>query len=230
MTRKEKKNVSLTAVVILNNQNVSLDLPLLEVSVEYMGIKNLTEYSMISGINSNIITSNNNLIKRKTQGYSISIPIIPYYKEISYSNSTYIKYLCAKTADYISNALEFLKSGKYEDCLSILTEAKQFYENIRNMTPLFRNVDNSFHYNLSESKFLNDDSIVEILKNMKSANHYKMFHFSMMILMDLNELIEKVRNRNITISEFYVLMQSLAFLRPVNLEDDRFVDDIIDLI
>jgi hypothetical protein len=229
LTKKEKKNISLTASVVLNNHNVSLDLPLLEVSIEYIGIKNSNEYSFINGLNNNGMNLGNNMIKRKTQGYSISIPIIPYYKEITYSNATYIKYLCAKTAEYLATGIEFLKCGKDDECLHILFEAKQFYENLRSMTPLFKFVDNSFNYNLSESKFINDDSIVEILKNMKSVNHYKMFHFSMMILMDLNELIEKTKNKNISISEFYIIMQSLAFIRPVSLQDDRFVDDIIDL-
>jgi hypothetical protein len=226
LTKKEKKNLSLNAKVILNNQNVSLDLPLLEVCLEYIGIKNSNEYSFIGNNAPNL---GNNIIKRKTQGYSISIPIIPYHKEIIHSNATYIKYLCAKTAEYLIAAIEFLKCGREDECIRILSEAKQYYENMRNLTPLFKFVDNSFHFNHSESKFINDDSIAEILKSMKSVNHYKMFHFSMMILMDLNELTEKVRNKNISISEFYIIMQSLAFIRPVNLQDDRFVDDIIDL-
>jgi hypothetical protein len=229
ITKKEKKNISLKASIVLNSPNVSLNLPLLEVSVEYLGVKNFSEYSFINSHNT--MSNNNNIIKRKTQGYTISLPIIPYYKDITYSNSTYIKYQCAKVAEYMSASLECFKSGRDEDCLRILLEAKHFYEGIRTITPLFKYVDTSFtHYNLTESKFINDDSIVEILKNMKSVNHNKMFHFSMMILMDINELIEKVRNKTIVISEFYIIMHSLAFIRPVNIQDDRFVDDIIDLI
>ncbi len=170
------------------------------------------------------------MIKKKSNSCSISIPIIPHCKEVIYSNSTYIKYLSSKTAEKLNLCVEFLKEGKEDECYMNLIEARQFYESVRSCTPLFKFFENT-NYNLdfSESKFLSDNSIMEILKNMKSANQYKMFHFSMMILMDLNELIERVKSKNYTITEFYIIIQSLAYFRPVNLVDDRFIDDIIDL-
>lgn len=74
-----------------------------------------------------------------------------------------------------------------------------------------------------------DDSLNEIMKNMNNPNLSKIVSFCMLILKDINNLIEKVKTKNLNfITDFYTIKQSLMFYRPVHLSDDRFLDDLLE--
>ncbi len=74
-----------------------------------------------------------------------------------------------------------------------------------------------------------DDSTFELIKNTNnSLNVTKIISFCKMISFDINNLIEIVKNKNLNlINEFFTIKQSLMFYRPVQLQDERFLDDII---
>lgn len=123
LLKKEKKFLNFNAVVILNNPNVSLSLPLLEINIEYLTLKNNKESFMTksNGNNGNNLTNfnnlshlllnsgSNNLFKNKSTYYSISIPIITRNKEVSISNSVILRSCCSKIADKLNESLEFVK-------------------------------------------------------------------------------------------------------------------------
>ncbi len=98
---------------------------------------------------------------------------------------------------------------------------------------------NNVHFvksgNLSNISNLNnsnsvDDSINDIVRNLNSSNISKIFSFCFLILTDINNLIEMVSSRNLSlITEFFTIKQSLMFFRPVHLSDERFLEDVVDI-
>ncbi len=65
-----------------------------------------------------------------------------------------------------------------------------------------------------------------MVKNFKQS---KIFNFCYLILLDLNNLIDMIKNRNFnSLAEFFTVKYSLTYYRPVHLSDERFFDDVID--
>ncbi len=146
---------------------------------------------------------------------------------------------------------------EYEESLGKLFECKQIFtqtlENQTGLMKLFKNYSESISLNnlsyinhngsnfhrLSQSHqhsfFINpisnyacDDSLNDFMKNSNSMNISKIFNFCFLILQDINYLIDIVKNRQINlVCDFFTTNQSLIFYRPVNLSDDRFLEDMI---
>jgi hypothetical protein len=195
---------------------VSLDLPLIEgkiiitlVSLEFMSPKQ----------NSNSFTFNlGTLVKSKTSSYSISLPIINLNKEVIYSNSVFLRNICSRIGEAFLNTIEVLKQNSPDDAFKYLQEAKYLLESvINNHLDFLRVID---LYNT-------DDSIIDLVRQFSSINRSKMLFFTLMLITDINETIEKLKNKEINLCDLYAIKHSLMFYRPVNLSDERFLEDTI---
>ena len=222
LLKKERKLFNMNAKIFLNNTNISLSLPLLEVSCEYLAIKN------------------KNLLRNRTEFYSLSIPVITSNKEISISNTVLLRNITAQTAQKINNGIFYFKDFKKENALNELIDAKNLYENlIRTKTNLFNyfqyitdsNINSSImggNININNINFSNIEYGESFLENSldSNSNLVKIFRFIMMIFKDLNFLIENVRNNNLNaICQIYSIGESLNYYRSVILSDERFIED-----
>ena len=207
MMKKEKKIINFTAKIILNNNSFAINLPLMEVSCEYLIQKNL-----IASIDRNIMmnmTSSSSLIRNRTNFYSISVPIITAKKEVCISNAMFLRNIAAKTICDINDAVNLMKETKFEDAFGILGETKMNFDlMIKNNTSLFN--------------FLQNNSI----ECDVSSNVSKILSYVMMIFSDINTLSEAARMRNLNAICFVLsIAEALSFYRSVVLDDDRFIDD-----
>ena len=222
LLKKERKLFNMNAKIFLNNTNISLSLPLLEVSCEYLAIKN------------------KNLLRNRTEFYSLSIPVISSNKEISISNTVLLRNITAQTAQKINNGIFYFKDFKKENALNELIDAKNLFENlIRTKTNLFNyfqyitdsNINSSImggNININNINFSNIEYGESFLENSldSNSNLVKIFRFIMMIFKDLNFLIENVRNNNLNaICQIYSIGESLNYYRSVILSDERFIED-----
>ena len=99
------------------------------------------------------------------------------------------------------------------------------------LNKLFDNLNSSLNSstltssNLSFSHFNSTD-----LKTYGSENISKILNFCILILNDINYLSEKVASKtNNYMTDYFISVDSLRFHRPTQLNDERFLDDIIDL-
>ena len=222
LLKKERKLFNMNAKIFLNNTNISLSLPLLEVSCEYLAIKN------------------KNLLRNRTEFYSLSIPVISSNKEISISNTVLLRNITAQTAQKINNGIFYFKDFKKENALNELIDAKNLFENlIRTKTNLFNyfqyitdsNINSSImggNININNINFSNIEYGESFIENSldSNSNLVKIFRFVMMIFKDLNFLIENVRNNNLNaICQIYSIGESLNYYRSVILSDERFIED-----
>ncbi len=222
LLKKEKKLFNMNAKIFLNNTNISLTLPLLEVSCEYLAIKN------------------KNLLRNRTEFYSLNIPVISIQKEISISNTVLLRNIAAQTAQKINNGIFYFKDFKYENALNEIIDSHNLFVNsIKLKTNLF----NYFQY-ISDCSFINSSIMGNINTNNINFSNYefnesflensldgnsnliKIFRFVMMIFKDLNFLIENIKNKNLnSICQIYSIGESLNFYRSVVLSDERFIED-----
>ena len=222
LLKKERKLFNMNAKIFLNNTNISLTLPLLEVSCEYLAIKN------------------KNLLRNRTEFYSLSIPVITSNKEISISNTVLLRNITAQVTQKINNGIFYFKEFKKENALNELIDAKNLYENlIRTKTNLFNyfqyitdsNINSSNiggNINVNNINFSNIEYGESFIENSldSNSNLVKIFRFVMMIFKDLNFLIENVRNNNLNaICQIYSIGESLNYYRSVILSDERFIED-----
>lgn len=127
--KNEKKSLNLGGKIILNNLSMQMNLPLFEgnkkmfnsllVHFEYIKPNFKRETSFVrNNINlskTNFITNykgtkqNLTLIKKETSTFSISIPILRIPKQIEISSNVLIKNTCARIADIICKACDYLK-------------------------------------------------------------------------------------------------------------------------
>ena len=203
MMKKEKKIINFTAKIILNNNSFAINLPLMEVSCEYLIQKNL-----IGSIDRNIMTSSS-LIRNRTNFYAISLPIITAKKEVCISNAVFLRNIAAKTISDVNDAVALMKENKFEDAFNILNETKMNFDlMIKNNTSLFNYLQNT-----------SIDCDV-------NSNVSKILSYVMMIFNDINTLSDAARTRNYNAICFVLsIAEALSFYRSVVLDDDRFIDD-----
>ena len=222
LLKKERKLFNMNAKIFLNNTNISLSLPLLEVSCEYLAIKN------------------KNLLRNRTEFYSLCIPVISINKEVSISNTVLLRNITAQTTQKINDGIFYFKDFKKEIALIELIGAKNLFENlIRSKTNLFNYfqyiTDSNFNstiiggnINVNNINFSNIEYGESFLENSLdiNSNLVKIFRFVMMIFKDLNFLIENVRNNNLnSICQILSIGESLNYYRSVILSDERFIED-----
>jgi len=126
----------------------------------------------------------------------------------------------------------------FEGALSKLTYSKTTFEKILKdsgllvyLNKLFDQVNFSLNSstmtssNLSFSHHSND-----IYLKTGCDNIYRSLNFCILILNDINYLTEKLSNKDFNyLSDYYISVNSLKFYRPIQLIDDRFLDDLIDI-
>jgi hypothetical protein len=197
---------------------VNLELPLIEgiiflflVNLEYMTLKPYTNFSLF---NNTTITT---LIISKTQPYSISLPIISVNREILYSHSVFLRNIGSRIGETFAAIIE----QSPDDAMKCLQEAKFMLENVINSHLDFLKAINLYN---------SDDTIVDFVHQISSVTQKKMLIFTIMLIKDINESLEKFKNKEVNLCDLHAIKQSLMFYRPVNLADERFLEDIIDLI
>lgn len=243
LMQKERKYLNLNATVILNNNQFSLNLPLLEVSCEYLIQKNqIINFENNSSPNSSTSSNKNtftsslssiqSLVRNRTNFYGLSIPIISLRKEVSYSNTVFLRNISAKTIQSINEGINMFKENKFEVAYNKFYDAKiNFDQMIKTQTGLFNHLQFLAEHTLNPNNnvsYVIDDSCSFSLSTIHSnSNIKKILHFVMMIFNDLNYLMESAKNKNInSLCLVYSIGESLSFYRAVMLEDERFIEDI----
>ena len=238
LLKKEKKIINLIATVILNNPEINLILPLMDVSCEFLSKKNIN------------CSNQDNIFKERTEFYRLNIPIIPRQKKVNLSYSVLLRNIISKTAQRISKAIDFFKNGEYENALMTILEAKDIFEkNLKNhpefinkiqMTldgknDLYNNNSNNIVQNLNWNVDINninfsflDNSSFDLNNSNKekSKNLKKIGHFIHAVENDLNSCIDIIKNKNLKlICQLFAVQQSLSFYRVVIFDDNRFLED-----
>ena len=245
LLHKEKKIVNLNADVILNNSDLALNLPLLEVSCEYIVPKAVFNSNSDILLFNNNMNGNNNLLRHRTDYYSLSIPIITQHKEVLNSNTVWFRYVITKTVNAVMEGIEKFKAFQFDDASAKFYEAKMNFDKmIQVHTSLFgylqllaeqsvlginnvscssnKNNNNNNNNNISED----DCSFHLSTVNTNSVNLSKVLNLVMMIFNDLNFLLESSKNKNINaICTVYSIGEALSFYRCVMLDDERFIGD-----
>ena len=250
LLKKEKKIINLVATVILNNPDINLLLPLLDVSCEYLSKKN----EVIKDEN-NLNSINDNIFKERTDYYRLNIPIIPHKKKLKISYSVMLRNIISKTAQRITKAIDYFRKNDYDNALLKINEAKNIYEkNIKNQNDLLKKINNnineisnnniefvsnlnmninniSFSY-LDNSSFdmcnyngngnINRSNFIDD----KSQSLLKIYYFIKVVNNDLNLCINIIKNKNLRqICQLISIQQSLSFYRVVIFDDNRFLED-----
>jgi hypothetical protein len=161
------------------------------------------------------------LIRSKTQGYSISLPIIFIPKDVIHSNSVFLRHACSKIAEAFVSTIESVKQFNIEESIKVLLEAKYMLETI---------ISNHLDFIRFIDLYNTDDSIIDFVRHYSTVNRGKMLYFTLMLISDINDTLEKLKAKDVSLCDLYAIKDSLMFYRPVNLTDDRFLDDIIDSI
>ena len=252
LLKKEKKIINLIATVILNNPEINLILPLMDVSCEFLTKKNSNNNSLYNQENP-LGYSNQNIFKERTDFYRLNIPIIPRQKKINLSYSVILRNIISKTAQRISKSIDLFRKNDYENALSNIYEAKDTLEkNLKNQAEFIKkiqmtldgktnssnsNIIQNLNWNnldmnnvnfsvLDNSSFdLNNNSMINS-NNEKSNNLRKIGYFIHAVENDLNLCIDIIKNKNLRlICQLFAIQQSLSFYRVVIFEDNRFLED-----
>ena len=236
LLHKEKKIVNLNADVILNNSDLALNLPLLEVSCEFIVPK-----AVFNNHNDMLMLNNvSNLLRHRTDYHSLSIPIITQHKEVLNSNTVWFRYVMTKTVSAVMEGIEKFKALQFDDASAKFYEAKMNFDKmIQVHTSLFgylqllaeqsvlgmNNV--SCGNNTNTNNISEDDCSFHLSTvNTNSVNLSKVLNLVMMIFNDLNFLLENSRSKNINaICTVYSIGEALSFYRCVMLDDERFIGD-----
>ena len=247
LLKKEKKIINLIATIILNNPEINLILPLMDVSCEFLSKKNNNQ-------------ENQNIFKERTDFYRLNIPIIPRPKKINISYSVILRNIISKTAQRISKSIDYFRNNDYENALINIYEAKDIFDkNMKNQQELIKkiqiildcknnnnieanNIIQNLNWNveirnaninninfslLDNSSFdINNNSFIHNSNNEKNKNLVKIGHFIHAIEKDLNLCIDIIKNKNLRlICQLFAIQQSLSFYRVVIFDDDRFLED-----
>ena len=246
LLKKEKKIINLIATIILNNPEINLILPLMDVSCEFLSKKNNNQ-------------ENQNIFKERTDFYRLNIPIIPKPKKINISYSVILRNIISKTAQRISKSIDYFRNNDYENALINIYEAKDIFDkNMKNQQELIKkiqiildhknnnnieanNIIQNLNWNveirnaninninfslLDNSSFDINNSFIHNSNNEKNKNLAKIGHFIHAIEKDLNLCIDIIKNKNLRlICQLFAIQQSLSFYRVVIFDDDRFLED-----
>ena len=241
LLKKEKKIINLIATVILNNPEINIILPLMDVSCEFLTKKN----------------HNENIIKERTDFYRLNIPIIPKQKKVNLSYSVILRNIISKTAQRISKAIDLFRKIEYDNALNAIYDAKEiFQKNLKNYNDFIKkiqitldkkddinessnNIIQNLYYNLDTNNAninninfsLLDNSYFDLnnssnINNEKNKNLMKIGYFINAVENDLNLCIDIIKNKNLRlICQLFAIQQSLSFYRVVIFEDNRFLED-----
>ena len=245
LLKKEKKIINLVATIILNNPDINILLPLMDVSCEYLSKKN-----EIYTNNNNLVSVNDNIFKERTDYYRLNIPILRQKKKIKISYSVMLRNIISKTAQRISRSIDYFKKFDYENALITIYEANDLYErfwksqkeflkrlqiifdkNNANNSLLFTNLNMSFNnVNLSildNSSFdMNNSNNASNIIDGKNNNSLKIMNFINAVSNDLNLCINIIKMRKLNqICQLLSIQQSLSFYRVVIFDDNRFLED-----
>ena len=240
LLKKEKKIINLIATVILNNPEINIILPLMDVSCEFLTKKN----------------NNQNIIKERTDFYRLNIPIIPKQKKVNLSYSVILRNIISKTAQRISKAIDLFRKTEYDNALNAIYEAKEiFQKNLKNYNEFIKkiqiildkkdeinnsnnNIIQNLYYNLDMNNAninninfsLLDNSYLDLnnsnSNNEKNKNLMKIGYFIHAVENDLNLCIDIIKNKNLRlICQLFAIQQSLSFYRVVIFDDNRFLED-----
>ena len=246
LLKKEKKIINLIATIILNNPEINLILPLMDVSCEFLSKKNNNQ-------------ENQNIFKERTDFYRLNIPIIPKPKKINISYSVILRNIISKTAQRISKSIDYFRNNDYENALINIYEAKDIFDkNMKNQQELIKkiqiildyknnnnieanNIIQNLNWNveirnaninninfslLDNSSFDINNSFIHNSNNEKNKNLTKIGHFIHAIEKDLNLCIDIIKNKNLRlICQLFAIQQSLSFYRVVIFDDNRFLED-----
>jgi hypothetical protein len=124
LLKKEKKIINLVATVILNNPDINILLPIMNVSCKYLSKKN----ELITD-NNNMESLNDSTFKERTDFYRVNLPIIPQKKKLKINYSVILRNIISKTTQRISRAIDFFKKIYYNNALKYISEARNTYEN-----------------------------------------------------------------------------------------------------
>ncbi len=251
LLKKEKKIINLVATVILNNSDINLLLPLLEVSCEYLSKKS----EVLKDNNKmNINSINDNIYKERTDFYRLNIPIIRQKKKLKISYSVMLRNIISKTAQKITKAIDFFKKKDYDNALIQINEAKNFYEkNITNQKDLLKKINfninekynnnmdfiSNFNMNINNINFsfLDNSSFDMSCNNNSNINRsnyiddknqslMKIYYFINTVNNDLTLCINIIKNKDLRqICKLISIQQSLSFYRVVIFDDNRFLED-----
>ena len=242
LLKKEKKIINIIATVILNNPEINLILPLMDVSCEFLSKKNNQE--------------NKNIYKERTDYYRLNIPIIPRNKKIKVSYSVILRNIISKTAQRISKSIDYFRKGEYEKALSTIYEAKDIFEkSLKNQNEFIKkiqmtldnnnngsniiqnlnwNVDmnnaniNNFSFSFLDNSNFDMNNISGMISNNNEINKKlsKIGCFIHAIENDLDKCIDIIKNKNLRlICQLFAVQQSLSFYRVVIFDDNRFLED-----
>ena len=243
LLKKEKKIVNLIATVILNNPEINLILPLMDVSCEFLSKKNNNQ-------------ENQNIFKERTDFYRLGIPVIPRQKKINLSYSVILRNIISKTAQRISKSIDFFRKNDYDNALTAIYEAKDIFEkNLKNHDEFIKkiqtildgkddniNCNNNIIQNLYWNLDMNNANINDInfslldnssfdlninnRNNERNKNLTKIGFFINAVENDLNLCIDIIKNKNLKlICQLFSIQQSLSFYRVVIFDDNRFLED-----
>ena len=248
LLKKEKKIINLIATVILNNPDINIIFPIMDISCEYLSKKN----EMYEDDN-NLISINDNIFKERTDFYRLNIPIIRQKKKIKISYSVMLRNIISKTAQRISKSIEFFKKFDYEKSLININEAKNLFQKLLKrqddfLNKLQINLDNinnsgflcnsdlkiNNKYNNINLSLLDNSSFDMNKSNMNLNGSYKdnnndflkITNFISAINNDLNLCIKIIKMRKLShICQLLSTQQSLSFYRVVIFDDNRFLED-----
>ncbi|MCQ2819609.1 MAG: hypothetical protein MJ252_20285 [archaeon] len=236
---KEKKTYNFNLTVILNQQNIKLSLPLVEVSAEYLISKNtITEFKNYQNGNNqsqmNFMNNFNNflnLIRNRTMFYSLSLPILNENKPVLIGNSVVLKHIFSESAKRIDESIMFLKNYQFIQAYNLLQKEKENLENaLINRTTLFQNLLSKVQKDLqgnNANQFNINNSIFNQPQNKKEECLSQITKWMKMILKDINHISQEImENSGRNIAECYSICESLLYERPVILDDQRFLDKI----
>ena len=245
LLKKEKKIINLVATVILNNPDINITLPLMDVSCEYLSKKK----EICKSNDNNLVYSNDVIFKERTDFSRLNIPIIRQKKKLKISYSVMIRNLISKTAQRISRAIYNFKKYNYEKALILIYEAKELYEKFfRNHNEFFKklklnldknDINNSGYlfninnvtlsaldnssFDMNNSNFnLNGNNII----GEKQKDMCKIGNFITAVYNDLCLCVEIIGGRKLSqICKLLSYQQSLSFYRVVVFDDNRFLED-----
>ena len=241
LLKKEKKIINLIATVILNNKDINLILPLMDVSCEYLSKKNDIYID-----NNNQKSINDNIFKERTDFYRINIPILPQKKKLKISYSVILRNIISKTAQRISRAIDLFKKKDYENSLIQICEAKDNYEKnlkkqndflklIMNIIKNNKNFLTNLDMNINNINFsFLDNSSFDINNNLNGSNILddknqsllKIANFIRAVRNDLNLCSNIIKMKDLNkICQLISIQQSLSFYRVVIFDDNRFLED-----
>ena len=246
LLKKEKKIINLIATVILNNPDINLLLPLMDVSCEYLSKKN-----EIIKENNNLSSINDNIYKERTDFYRLNIPIIRQKKKLKISYSVMLRNIISKTAQRITKAIDYFKNSDYENALVNIYEAKNIYEkNIKNQNDFLKKLQNNIDEKYNNVDYISDfninvdinninfsllDNSSFIMNNSNTRSNFidnknqslmKISSFINTVNNDLNCCIDIIKMKNLRqICQLMSIQQSLSFYRVVIFDDNRFLED-----